>query len=290
MNSDRGTRKERKQGMLYSIALRLHPVQEGSIPATAGHQAYAAFLDTVRRADKALAKVLHEAPLPLKPFTVSPLLGVPKALEGRVAITPAKDYYLRFTVLLSDIFQQFMRRFLYGETRPTLRLGGVGFLISEVLTTPGSSPWAGYTSFVQLYNEAKPVEEITLGFLSPTAFNLGTKEWGKHFIVFPEPTLVFRSLLKVWNAYAPLAFAEEPLREYVAENVVVKRHDISTQMLSYPRHFQVGFVGQCIYGLMGEDEEMRRQLNALADFAFYSGVGYKTTMGMGQVRRIVRSP
>ncbi|MFQ6084514.1 MAG: CRISPR system precrRNA processing endoribonuclease RAMP protein Cas6 [Candidatus Aminicenantia bacterium] len=26
-------------------------------------------------------------------------------------------------------------------------------------------------------------------------------------------------------------------------------------------------------------------MNALADFVFYSGVGYKTTMGLGQVRR-----
>ncbi|MBM4027556.1 MAG: CRISPR system precrRNA processing endoribonuclease RAMP protein Cas6, partial [Planctomycetes bacterium] len=29
-----------------------------------------------------------------------------------------------------------------------------------------------------------------------------------------------------------------------------------------------------------------RTLNLLADFAFYSGVGTKTTMGMGQARRV----
>jgi CRISPR/Cas system endoribonuclease Cas6 (RAMP superfamily) len=33
------------------------------------------------------------------------------------------------------------------------------------------------------------------------------------------------------------------------------------------------------------DEAMARLLNLLADFAFYSGVGYKTTMGMGMVKR-----
>ncbi|MFQ6082336.1 MAG: CRISPR system precrRNA processing endoribonuclease RAMP protein Cas6 [Candidatus Aminicenantia bacterium] len=27
-------------------------------------------------------------------------------------------------------------------------------------------------------------------------------------------------------------------------------------------------------------------MNALSDFVFYSGVGYKTTMGLGQVRRV----
>ena len=34
-----------------------------------------------------------------------------------------------------------------------------------------------------------------------------------------------------------------------------------------------------------ENTEMLRLVNLLADFAFYCGTGYKTTMGMGQTRR-----
>jgi len=34
------------------------------------------------------------------------------------------------------------------------------------------------------------------------------------------------------------------------------------------------------------EEEMLKQVNALADFAFYCGTGYKVTMGMGQTRRL----
>jgi len=280
MNSD--------PGFIYSIALKLQAMREASIPATVGHRAYAAFLHTIRQADRALAEVLHDAPLPLKPFTVSPLLGVPKALEGRVAITPAKDYYLRFTVLLPDIFQQFMRRFLAGEARPTLRLGAAEFVITEVLTTPGASPWSGYTSFAQLYHNSRPEEEITLEFTSPTAFSFGTKPWGRKFVVFPDPTLVFRSLLRSWNAFTPPELAiDKELLEYAAEDVIVKRYQIKTRMLHYRKHPQIGFEGWVTYGLMGEDDAARRQLNALANFAFYAGVGYKTTMGMGQVSRLV---
>jgi CRISPR/Cas system endoribonuclease Cas6 (RAMP superfamily) len=36
---------------------------------------------------------------------------------------------------------------------------------------------------------------------------------------------------------------------------------------------------------MADDPSIRCQLNALADLAFYAGVGMKTTMGMGQCRR-----
>jgi CRISPR-associated endoribonuclease Cas6 len=59
-------------------------------------------------------------------------------------------------------------------------------------------------------------------------------------------------------------------------------------MLRFRRSPQVGFVGQVTYGLMAENEAARCQLNALADFAFYAGVGIKTTMGMGQTRRVVK--
>jgi CRISPR/Cas system endoribonuclease Cas6 (RAMP superfamily) len=37
-----------------------------------------------------------------------------------------------------------------------------------------------------------------------------------------------------------------------------------------------------------EATEMIRYLNCLADLAFYTGVGSKTTMGMGQVARTIK--
>jgi CRISPR-associated endoribonuclease Cas6 len=50
---------------------------------------------------------------------------------------------------------------------------------------------------------------------------------------------------------------------------------------------QVGFAGRVAFELLGEnDEPLARHLNRLADLAFYTGVGSKTTQGMGQVGRI----
>jgi CRISPR/Cas system endoribonuclease Cas6 (RAMP superfamily) len=74
---------------------------------------------------------------------------------------------------------------------------------------------------------------------------------------------------------------------YVDEHVVVKRiQGLETRMLRYRRAPQVGFVGRVCYGLMAEDSAARAQLDALANLAFYTGVGMKTTQGMGQVRRV----
>ncbi|HFD40722.1 MAG TPA: hypothetical protein ENJ31_12845, partial [Anaerolineae bacterium] len=65
-----------EQGMIYSIAIQLSPTRPGTIRATMGHQAHAAFLRAVKEADPALASVLHHPVLNQRPFTVSPLLGV----------------------------------------------------------------------------------------------------------------------------------------------------------------------------------------------------------------------
>jgi len=273
---------------LYSIVLILTPTREADVRATMGDQVHAAFLRTVRESDPALAEVLHTPDLPLRPFTVSPLRGVGRAQDGRLHLSPERDYWLRFTVLYPPIFERFMARFLRGERRPVIRLGRAVLLIKEILTTPGSHPWAGYSSWAQIATEAQPDEEITLEFTSPTAFGFGQKAWGKKVWVLPDPGPVFGSLIRSWNNLAPppLQVDRGALMAYVEEHVVVKRlRGLETRMLRFRRSPQVGFVGEVTYGLMAENEAARCQLNALADFAFYAGVGMKTTMGMGQCRR-----
>jgi CRISPR-associated endoribonuclease Cas6 len=274
---------------LYSIVLTLAPTREVTVGATVGHQAHAAFLKTMQEADAALAEVLHLPDMPSRPFTVSPLLGVGRARDGRVRLSPEQDYALRFTVLYPPIFERFMARFLKGEGRPVVRLGQALLLIKEILVTPGSHPWAGYNSWAQLAAQAQPEDEITLDFASPTAFGFGQKVWGKKAVVLPDPGLVFGSLIRSWNSLAPLPLQidKEALIAYLDEHAVVKRIErLETCILEFKRSPQVGFVGQVTYGLMAEDEYVRRALNALAEFAFYAGVGMKTTMGMGQCRRM----
>ena len=283
-------------GMIYSIAIQLSPTRPGTLRPTTGHQAHAAFLCAVREADPALAEVLHHPVLQQRPFTVSPLRGVNAAHNQQVAVHPEATYTLRFTVLLEEIFRQFMGRFLRGD-RPVLRLGRVLFLIKEILATPEGSPWAGYTSFEQLAagTEAAP-PLIELEFLSPTAFGFGQRSWGKQVHLLPDPRLVFESLAKTWRAFAPPALAIDPraVREYAEDNVVIQRLEgLETKMLHFGQYRQLGFVGRVTYRIMGaaeEDPAWRQRLNALADFAFYAGVGYKTTMGMGQCRRLTEDP
>ena len=59
-------------------------------------------------------------------------------------------------------------------------------------------------------------------------------------------------------------------------------------MHDYAGYRQLGFVGACEFlPHRGVPADVVRVLHLLAAFAFFAGVGYKTTMGMGQVRQVL---
>ncbi len=266
--------------ILHSITLELTASNTATIAATMGHQAHALFLDLVQQTDPALSTRLHDEPN-YRPFTVSPLTGV-RAQGESVSLRPGLRCNLRFTLLDGGrIWQCLSQHFL--EAGPiTLRLGAAEFALGRMLATPtaDASGWAGYSDWQSLAS-APASRYITLRFASPTAFSIGDKR----FALFPEPLLVWDSLMRVWNSYAPepLQVDKPPLRDFIERRVVVADYELHTATLHYPNYTQKGFLGTCTY-LVQEPGDCAQRLAALAGFARYSGVGYKTTMGMGQCR------
>ena len=69
--------------------------------------------------------------------------------------------------------------------------------------------------------------------------------------------------------------------------VDIARYKLRTQMMDFRSYRQLGFVGECEFGVRkGLCEEALGALQVLADFSVFAGVGYKTTMGLGQTRRL----
>lgn len=288
---------------LYASVVKLVATADGFIPATQGRLAHAAFLDLIRAVDPALAEALH-ASNQRKPFTVSPLQGVGQAREGQIKVKAGQEVWLRFTLLGSELFATFTRYLLSplslvgrgaGSEGLNLRLGELEFTISEVLTTPGSHPWAGYTSLSDLCRGwqsaplAGPAWQIGLELASPTVFSRGSRDGlGKQMDPFPSPAMLFGSLAAAWNEHLPIPLDKPAIRAYAEETVVVGLYRLESRMFRYWGQPQIGATGIITYLLQDrQNQELGRALNLLADFAFYSGVGYKTTMGMGQVRRVV---
>jgi len=99
-------------------------------------------------------------------------------------------------------------------------------------------------------------------------------------IAYSLPECVFNSLLKRWNKYSGMEISHIPI-----ESIFPSFVNISTSILLTRSKF-IGILGETSYRILGMCHQVIQQINALADFALYSGVGRKTPMGMGMVRRL----
>lgn len=286
--------------MLVSAVVWLSPCQPTILPADLGRAVHAWFLAQVRRADPALAEALH-APNAPRPFTLSSLRGVGRPVEGRVSLTPEREYWLRVTSMdgaLSRLLLEKVLPALPGEAE----LAGATFAIRGATCDPAEHPWAGQTTCEALVQEymlgtGRPERTLTLHFASPTTFRRTGGESGLtdgegrayriagHNVPLPLPGMVFDSYLQRWNRFAPVALPPE-VKRYAEECVAVSRHRIQTVLVEFGEAREVGFAGTCRFTALVADPYWLRLLHLLAAFAFYAGTGHHTTRGMGQTRRL----
>lgn len=275
---------------LYALIIRLVATQNGRIRATQGHLAHAAFLNILQQVDPAVATAIHDMK-GRKPFTVSPLEGYGRGQKGSLPIHVGQEGWLRVTLLDPLLFQTFISYFLQGSHKPYIQLENLHFHINEILSTPGSHKLAGYDSLQSLFtrwSEVDAVEaafrKVTLQFRTPTAFSLRNAPF-RHMHILPDPPLVFGQLADYWDRLTG-SDTRDSVRTFCAEAVVAARYNIETHIYQYRRSKQVGFAGNVAFEILDEAAlEMIQHLNRLADLAFYTGVGSKTTQGMGQVVR-----
>ncbi len=296
--------------MLLSLVLHLTAQTDGTLSAEPGRVAQSQFLRWVEEHDAALASALHDGS-EARPYTASALCPEGRTDARTSEVRTGGRYWLRYTTLtepLSNLLLQVAEK-LPGST---LELGGQTFTVQDVASNAGAHPWAGRSShhelaqahFLSVHN---PPRHFAFSFASPTAFhhtvpsssaadsNLeggnGQARTGNRkletgnrqlTIPLPLPELVFGSLLARWNAFAPLALPDE-LRRYAQECLAVSRYRLQTQALKFGQATSVGFTGACQYTALVWDAYWLRAVSLLSAYAFYSGVGVRTAVGMGQV-------
>ncbi|OQA45888.1 MAG: hypothetical protein BWY52_01092 [Chloroflexi bacterium ADurb.Bin325] len=273
---------------LNAVVVNLIVTQDGHVPLTQGALAHAAFLDLVRAADPELAGRLHDSGA-RQPFTISPLRGLPAAQPNAAGyrLRVGHRAALRLTLLDPALFIAFLQRLLAAGPELRLRIGDVTFAVEGALGTPGSHPWASYTTTAALRQAAGAESRIRMLFASPTAINLGEKGPARQrMVLIPIPQYVFAALRGAWNRLTgddiPIEF-----EAWVADYVFVREvRNWQTAVYQIKRGTYPGGLGDVTFEALDTGSPHVRTLNLLADFAFYSGVGTKTTMGMGQARRL----
>ncbi len=302
--------------------LKLRPLQSGSLMSFSGELVHGAWLHWLKVTAPDVATWLHEGNK-RRLFTCSSLqfpLPVPRMLEAErgnvhLPLTPEKTYTVRITLLLSDLFPLFHTALTHVNTiersakgPPFMQIGKQLFLLEEVvIDNDDATGWTGFTSLDALVERVKgrkleTAQPLKLEFASLTTFNRSNSKnigYGGHYARLPLPMYVFPGLVKRWEDVAPPELVgivqKDRIEQYIQEDgIIIVDYDLKTHHIRFTTHVQQGFIGTCKYHLRASDEEVtpeapltvRQQLLLLAHLAFYSGVGYKTSMGMGRTRLV----
>ena len=302
--------------MPHSLVLNLLPHSPIPPQFLTGRHLHALFLNLVSSVDRQLGDYLHEAKAD-KAFTLSPLQVVrsqesgvrsrrgsfypdicfPTNQSDKPARTGVRNQnhtlqwehtkpipggtpcWWRISLLDDTLFGKLTQLWLNLNPEHPWHLGPADLHITSILGTPQSTqPWANACTYAQLYEQASDCDrQIDFSFCTPTAFRQS-----KFDCALPTRELVFNSLINRWNQYSGIE-----LPKTLVEYIFPSFFDIRTEVVADSRSKFIGCVGAMNFRILGDVEPLViKQINALADFALYSGVGRKTTMGMGMIRRL----
>ena len=195
-------------------------------------------------------------------------------------ISPSTPCWWRISLLDEVLFSKLTGLWLNLNPDRAFHLGSANLYITSILGTPQSSqPWSNFATYQQIFDRASETERnITFHLATPTAFRQG-----KYDSPLPTRDNVFKSLCDRWNTYS-----EIPISPEIIEYIFPSRFEIKTEVVkNYDTHSFIGCVGEIGYRILGDaSPETIKQINALADFAMFAGIGRKTTMGMGIARRV----
>jgi hypothetical protein len=311
-------------GRLYAFLLRLRPLGKGTLMPFSGQQVQGAWIKWVKSTAPDVAAWLDEG-RKRRPYTCSSLqfplsesrIRNAERENRHLLLNPEKVYTVRITLLQGDLlfpilYEALLQRGIRGpeaSSRPFMQIGEQPFLLEAMVSkADDGTGWAGFSSFYSLVEEIArkvflPVVSLEMEFASLTAINWihpEIKTYGGYYGYLPLPRFIFPALARRWQELAPPELSgfvqKERIEDYIsAEGMVIDDYELRTHQVHFPRFLQRGFVGFCRYLLRGPDERpptpdapltVRQQIYLLARFAFYAGIGYKPTMGMGQVRMV----
>lgn len=258
-----------------------------------GRQAQAWLLRTVRdQISEDLAEQLHQDE-EMKPYIVSDLFERSFYAPSLSAEVPHSRCVLRFTFLdegLADTMLSFW------EQRPPrqVEISWLKLRVDGFTCHTREHPWAGMDSYAALAKPdgARPEQGVLLEFASPTSFHSEGLD-----LPLPLPGMVFRSCWRKWNVYSGQPILEDWLGVVDHCIQINQIDDLSTRCWKFAaggRGTVTGFLGKVHFtlskdgcaGLGIDPRDAREVMETLARFAFYSGIGRKTSWGLGQVRPI----
>lgn len=262
--------------MLTKVALFLTAQIKGSIPISNAKAVHGTFLSEIRKVDEAYATELHEQK-EMKPFNLSLLEGENQDENDLLFDIGSKAM---FTVgmtsqKLFEVMNESVKRL--HENAETIEMNRVRFKVNQM----GVISQERKEDFLSKQGLKKPQQKFTIHFQSPTCFKSNGRT-----VLFPDSEFLVKSLNKRFaSVFEGLVELTDVDVEELMKCFYPCRYQLKTAMLTTGRSLQIGFVGECTYEVAKDISKVNlAHLDRLIRLSEYTGVGYKTTMGFGQVQ------
>ncbi len=262
--------------MPTSIVLQLQAVANGRIQGNTGRAVHGFWYQQWGKADPAVAAMLH-AGNGVRPFTLSPLMGLPRPKHGTTAVSPQQTAWIRFTALHDALAQAVLQNWLT-RLPAEIELAGIRWAVQTVALTPAEHPWGGQTDYREL-QAVPPAGKWRVRLLTPTAFRTESGQ-----LPFPMPHSLVNSWLRRWQTFAPVPLPADGLIERLREQLFISGYQLKTVPVRHGRRLEIGCVGDVTLNGRHLDPADRALVTTLAHYAFYCGSGRHTTQGMGMTR------
>lgn len=263
--------------MLAAIDVRIYPTEDVELPHPSAHLLHAAVLNMVRSVDPDTSAFLHDTDQ-VKPLSVSTLWPRTRAQGDRLIIRRYTECRFRVCCLTRNVFEVVSAPILTAcASKNCITIQGKDFVVIDVRMEP---PYGGAQTFADIYRDIGP--SAVLRFVSPTTF----RRRGLN-IPLPDPGLVYGSLWQKWQHFSDVSVEQEVVDEMMTA-LALSGAEIRTRVWKFPRFKMLGFAGVTRFELVRDvSPESRKLFGGLSSLAFYSGVGYRTAMGMGQCVMLV---
>ncbi len=258
--------------MPVTAIINLRALSKGTVTRSFHCLMHPVVLDRISKADTAMGKILHDGGI-MPPFSISPVMG------ARKRIVENESYWVRICILNDELENAFLETLEKGIWNEPIQLENHIFMAEDVvLGKQEGNHWSGRDSYEELLNKGNS-QKISLVIASPMSFKRGDLHYP-----LPEASLIFGNLSRRWNLFSDHKLPENP----DCTNVSYSYLNIKTEPFSLRK-------GGTILGVIGKLTLIFKNINnmkwyhALLRFAFYSGIGVKTTQGMG-MSRIIEFP
>ena len=125
-------------------------------------------------------------------------------------------------------------------------------------------------------------KDVIVNFKTPTSF----KKTSGGYEIFPSVKHIFNSLINKYEQFGDdfneITNNKNSLLENIIKNVEITGYELKTEKFGVKGSYIPGFIGKINFKIKG-NKEFTNTILKLLQFGEYSGVGLKSTMGMGAI-------